>query len=92
MCCFCVLGALIIRVTSKNRPGFYWAIDEGVEGYLMRESELFRVISPGLWGPGSISFESVTRPGDNLLHVFPHIVSLSSISQTNFCFNTNTLF
>jgi hypothetical protein len=34
---------LVVRVTSKNRPGFYWAIDEGVEGYLMREAELFKV-------------------------------------------------
>jgi hypothetical protein len=36
-------GMLVVRVTSKNRPGFYWAIDEGVEGYLMREAELFKV-------------------------------------------------
>jgi hypothetical protein len=55
----------VIRVTSKNRPGFYWAIDEGIEGYLMREAELFKVVSPGLWGPGSISFESISRPGKN---------------------------
>ena len=55
-------------MTSKNRPGFYWAIDEGVEGYLMREAELFKVINPGLWGQGSVSFDSVTRPGEIEIH------------------------
>jgi hypothetical protein len=29
-------------VTSKNRPGFHWAIDEGIEGYLMNQAELFK--------------------------------------------------
>ena len=55
---------MIIRVVSKNRPGYYWAIDEGIEGYLMREAELFRVVKPSLLGTsGSISFESTSRPG-----------------------------
>ena len=48
---------------SKNRPGYYWSIDEGIEGYLMQEAELFKVVNPGLYGEGSVSFESVTRPG-----------------------------
>ena len=52
---------MIIRVVSKNRPGYYWSIDEGIEGYLMQESELFRVINPSLEGSsGSVSFESVS--------------------------------
>jgi len=51
-------------VVSKNRPGHYWAIDEGIEGYLMREGELFRIVTPSLLGTaGSISFESTSRPG-----------------------------
>ena len=50
-------------MVSKNRPGYYWSIDEGIEGYLMQEAELFKVINPGLYGEGSVSFESVTRPG-----------------------------
>ena len=55
---------LFIRVVSKNRPGHYWAIDEGIEGYLMREGELFRIVQPSLHGSeGSISFESTSRPG-----------------------------
>ena len=54
----------MVRVTSKNRPGFFWAVDEGTEGYLMQDAEMFRIKSPGLNGvPGSISFESVLRPG-----------------------------
>lgn len=53
---------LIVRVASKNRPGYYWSVDEGIEGYLMMEPEMFRVVNPGLWGPDSISFESLTRP------------------------------
>ena len=54
----------MVQITSKNRPGYFWAIDEGTEGYLIRDAELFRVISPGLSGlQGSISFESVLRPG-----------------------------
>ena len=59
---------MIVRITSKNRPGYYWAIDEGIEGYLMTEPEMFRVINPGLWGAGSISFESITRPGRYIRH------------------------
>ena len=51
-------------MVSKNRPGHYWAIDEGIEGYLMRQGELFRVVQPSLLGTaGSISFESTSRPG-----------------------------
>ena len=60
---FFLPDGLIIRVVSKNRPGYYWSIDEGIEGYLMQEAELFKVINPGLYGEGSVSFESVTRPG-----------------------------
>jgi hypothetical protein len=37
-----VPGGQIVRVTSKNRPGFHWAIDEGIEGYLMNQAELFK--------------------------------------------------
>ena len=58
-----ISDGLIIRVVSKNRPGYYWSIDEGIEGYLMQEAELFKVINPGLYGEGSVSFESITRPG-----------------------------
>ena len=51
-------------MVSKNRPGYYWAIDEGIEGYLMRDGELFRIVQPSLLGvAGSISFESTSRPG-----------------------------
>ena len=63
-----VPGNTIVRVASKNRPGLYWAIDEGIEGYLMTEAEMFTLISPGLWGSGSVSFESVTRPGRYIRH------------------------
>ena len=63
-----VPGNMIVRVASKNRPGYYWAVDEGIEGYLMTEPEMFRVVSPGLWGSGSISFESITRPGRYIRH------------------------
>ena len=60
---------LVVRIQSKNRPGYFWAVDEGVEGYLMRDEELFRVIRPSLWGTaGSISFESVLRPGYYIVH------------------------
>jgi hypothetical protein len=55
-------------VASKNRPGHYWSIDEGVEGYLMPEAELFRAVTPGFWGQDSVTFESVSRPGHYLLH------------------------
>ncbi len=59
----------IIRVVSKNRPGYYWSVDEGIEGYLMQEAELFKVIRPGLYGDaGCISFESVTRPDHYIVH------------------------
>ena len=62
----CLEGEMIIRVVSKNRPGYYWSIDEGIEGYLMQESELFRVINPSLEGstgstPGPAS-SSTTGP------------------------------
>ena len=46
-------------------------MNEGVEGYLMRSEELFRVIKPGLAGssyPGGVSFESVMRPGYYICH------------------------
>ena len=59
---------MIVRITSKNRPGYYWAIDEGIEGYLMTEAEMFKLINPGLWGAGSVSFESITRPGRYIRH------------------------
>ena len=39
---FTVPGGQIVRVSSKNRPGYHWAIDEGVEGYLMTQPELFK--------------------------------------------------
>lgn len=63
-----VPGNMIVRVASKNRPGYYWAIDEGIEGYLMTEAEMFRLVSPGLAGAASVSFESVTRPGRFVRH------------------------
>ncbi len=62
------IGGLVVRVVSKNRPGYYWSIDEGIEGYLMQEAELFKVVSPGLYGEGSVSFESVSRPGHYLVN------------------------
>jgi len=33
---------MTVRVSSKNRPGYHWAIDEGIEGYLMNQPELFK--------------------------------------------------
>ena len=63
-----VEGGQIVRVASKNRPGFYWSIDEGIEGYLMEQPEMFTLISPGLWGAGSVSFQSVTKPNRYLRH------------------------
>ena len=42
-----LFSEITVRINSKNRPGYFWAVDEGIEGYLMRESELFRVVSPG---------------------------------------------
>jgi hypothetical protein len=47
------VAGLVVRVVSKNRPGYYWSIDEGIEGYLMQEAELFKLINPGLYGSGS---------------------------------------
>jgi hypothetical protein len=41
-CASIVPGGQIVRVSSKNRPGFHWAIDEGIEGYLMTQAELFK--------------------------------------------------
>jgi hypothetical protein len=41
-CASIVAGGQIVRVSSKNRPGFHWAIDEGIEGYLMTQAELFK--------------------------------------------------
>ena len=38
----------MVLITSKNRPGYFWAVDEGTEGYLMRDAEQFRVTSPGM--------------------------------------------
>ena len=38
----------MVIITSKNRPGYFWAVDEGTEGYLMRDAEQFRVTSPGM--------------------------------------------
>ena len=61
-----------MRVVSKNRPGFYWSVDEGIEGYLMQEAEMFKVLSPGLWGQGTVSFESVTRPGHYIVHRYSY--------------------
>ena len=61
-----------MRVVSKNRPGFYWSVDEGIEGYLMQEAEMFKVLSPGLWGQGTVSFESVTRPGNYIVHRYSY--------------------
>lgn len=59
-----LVSELMVRIVSKNRPGYFWGVDEGVEGYLMRDAELFRVSSPGLSGrTGTVSFESVLRPG-----------------------------
>ena len=60
----------VVRVQSKNRPGHFWAVDEGVEGYLMRQEELFRIIRPGLSASHSdgVSFESVMRPGYYICH------------------------
>ena len=58
------LSICLTRFGCQNRlqksPRVLWAVDEGIEGYLMREAELFRVIRPSLWGTeGSVSFESV---------------------------------
>ena len=34
----------------------------------MEQPELFTLVSPGLWGAGSVSFQSVTKPGRYLRH------------------------
>ena len=50
----------------------------------MREGELFRVISPGLNGkPGSISFESVIRPGYFVVNKNGYI-DVDSLPNTGF--------
>merc|ERR1711884_840369 len=75
---------LLVRITSKNRPGYYWAIDEGTEGYLMQEAEMFRIKSPGLNGvPGSISFESVLRPGYYIVNK-NGMIDVDSLSNSGF--------
>uniref|UniRef100_A0A0K2UXP0 Thrombospondin-like N-terminal domain-containing protein n=1 Tax=Lepeophtheirus salmonis TaxID=72036 RepID=A0A0K2UXP0_LEPSM len=58
----------VVRVLSKNRPSYYWSIDEGIEGYLMRTPTIYRVVSPGLHGDNSVSFEVENRPGHYLIH------------------------
>ena len=59
-------------------------MDEGIEGYLMQQGELFRVKSPGLNGnPGSISFESVIRPGYYVVHKNGYI-DVDSLPNTGF--------
>ena len=45
--CNVCISELMVLITSKNRPGYFWAVDEGIEGYLMRDAEQFRVTSPG---------------------------------------------
>ena len=78
------ISELMVRITSKNRPGYFWAVDEGIEGYLMRESELFRVVSPGLNGKaGSISFESVLRPGYYIVNK-NGLIDVDSLPNTGF--------
>merc|ERR1711971_1455938 len=57
---------ITVRINSKNRPGYFWAVDEGIEGYLMRESELFRVIRPGYYvvhKNGYIDVDSLPNTG-----------------------------
>ena len=46
--CITNFSELMVLITSKNRPGYFWAVDEGTEGYLMRDAEQFRVTSPGM--------------------------------------------
>ncbi len=59
----------LVRVVSKNRPGYFWSIDEGIEGYLMQDAEVFRVIKPGLHGDANcVSFEATSKPGHYLVH------------------------
>ena len=31
-----------MRISSKNMGGYHWAVDEGIEGYLMTEPMLFK--------------------------------------------------
>ena len=78
------IAELLVRITSKNRPGYYWAIDEGTEGYLMQEAEMFRIKSPGLNGvSGSISFESVLRPGYYIVNK-NGMIDVDSLSNSGF--------
>ena len=75
---------ITVRINSKNRPGYFWAVDEGIEGYLMRDAEMFRVKNPGLNGkPGSISFESVIRPGYYVVNKNGYI-DVDSLPNTGF--------
>ena len=37
-----VPDGMVVRVSSKNRPGYHWAVDEGIEGYLMSQPEMFK--------------------------------------------------
>ena len=37
-----VPDGMLVRVSSKNRPGYHWAVDEGIEGYLMSQPEMFK--------------------------------------------------
>ena len=73
----------VVRVQSKNRPSHFWAVDEGVEGYLMRQEELFRVIRPGLSGAfqGGVSFESVMRPGYYICRKDGEVFVLDAVSH-----------
>ena len=63
-----VPGNMIVRVASKNRPGYYWAIDEGIEGYLMTEAEMFRLVSPGL-APRTVQPRVILTPGVVLIRL-----------------------
>ena len=80
-------------MVSKNRPGYYWSIDEGIEGYLMQEAELFKVINPGLYGEGSVSFESVTRPGKlNDIYYYYILPMLSNLCLASWVHVLNSNF
>lgn len=56
-----------IQVESKALPNNYWALDENRrnEGVLMANGHVFRIVE-GLWGDGTVSFESTTMPGQYL--------------------------
>lgn len=94
----------MVLITSKNRPGYFWAVDEGTEGYLMRDAEQFRVTSPGMiklkrkqfrysftlgsfiglnGRPGTITFESVLRPGYYIVNKNGYI-AVDSLPNTGF--------